>query len=127
MRAVGRRVTPPEIAIRSILHRRGLRFRVDKAPLKGLRRKADIVFGPTLVAVFIDGCFWHGCPLHATWPKSNAEWWRNKIRANQERDRDTDRKLEQAGWSVIRVWEHDDPENSADWIETIVRAAKKRF
>ncbi len=125
MRAVGRRDTPQEKAVRSALHRRGLRFRVDNRPVKGIRRKADIVFGPARVAVFVDGCFWHGCPLHATWPKTNGEWWKNKLEANQRRDRDTDRRLEEAGWLVIRVWEHEDPEASAIVVANAVKARRR--
>jgi DNA mismatch endonuclease, patch repair protein len=76
----------------------GLRYRVDLRPIPGLRRKADIVFPRIKVAVFIDGCFWHGCPQHATWPKANGDYWRRKILRNRRRDRDTDRKLARAGW-----------------------------
>ena len=109
--------------MRSALHRKGLRFRVDKAPLKGLRRRADIVFGPAKVAVFIDGCFWHGCPLHATQPKANEAWWRQKLEANRKRDQETDRKLSEAGWTVIRAWAHEDP---AAITERVERLAKRR-
>jgi DNA mismatch endonuclease (patch repair protein) len=75
--------------------------------LPGLRRRADIVFTKQRVAVFVDGCFWHVCPLHATYPKSNAAWWRAKLAANVARDRDTDRRLAGAGWAVVRGWEHE--------------------
>ena len=108
--------------LRSALHRRGLRYRVDAFPMPGMRRKADVVFVKAKVAVFVDGCFWHGCPTHMTWPKTNAAWWRRKIQKNQDRDRDTDRQLRAAGWSVIRVWEHDDPETAAMQILKAVRA-----
>src|SRR3954467_12734074 len=83
MARTGRRDTRPEIALRRLLHGRGLRFRVDRAVLPGVRRRADIVFGPARVAVFVDGCFWHGCPTHGTWPRHNAEFWREKIETNQ--------------------------------------------
>ena len=73
------------------------------------------------MAVFVDGCFWHGCPDHATWPKANAEWWRTKIQANQARDRDTDAKLTSAGWLSFRVWEHEDPEAAAARVDEVVR------
>lgn len=85
----------------------GLRYRID-VTVPGTRRRADIVFGRAKVAVFVDGCFWHGCPQHGTWPKANASWWRSKIEANRLRDRDTDAKLEAAGWTVLRFWEHAD-------------------
>lgn len=107
MQAVKRRDTKPELLLRSELHRRGLRFFVDRAPLPKMRRRADLVFPRKKVAVYVDGCFWHGCPIHGTWPKNNAEWWRAKIEGNQARDRDTDKRLVDAGWTVIRVWEHE--------------------
>ena len=76
--------------------------------LKGLRRTADIAFPALKLAIFLDGCFWHGCPIHATWPRTNAAKWREKIEANRRRDRDTDSRLKADGWSVVRVWEHED-------------------
>jgi DNA mismatch endonuclease, patch repair protein len=116
------RDTKGELELRSLLHRRGLRFRVH-ALLPGLRRRSDIVFTRARVAVFVDGCFWHGCPEHGSWPKQNANWWREKIEANQRRDRDTDARLNAAGWTVVRVWEHDDPTQAAERITEIVRQA----
>ena len=109
-----------EQALRRELHRRGLRYRLHRRPLVGLRREADIVFGRVKVAVFVDGCFWHACPTHATWPKANAEFWRTKIERNRERDRETDARLAAAGWTVVRVWEHEDPAESATRIEGVV-------
>lgn len=120
MRHTPTRDTPAELAIRRVLHARGLRYRVDVRPLKGLNRRADIVFGPTKVAVFVDGCFWHACPEHLAAPKANAEWWANKLRTNVERDRDTDAKLAAAGWMVLRVWEHEPPEAAADLVDLAV-------
>jgi DNA mismatch endonuclease (patch repair protein) len=73
------------------------------------------------VAVYLDGCFWHSCPVHATTPKSNRQWWVDKLKANVTRDRDTDRRLTEAGWLALRVWEHEDPEVAADRIERLVR------
>jgi len=108
------------MALRRELHRRGLRFRVDTPVLADKRRRVDIVFGPTKVAVFVDGCFWHGCPVHATQPRANSSYWRDKIATNQRRDRDTDRQLEAASWMVIRIWEHDDPIGAASHIEAAV-------
>jgi DNA mismatch endonuclease (patch repair protein) len=121
MQAVKRRDTKPELVLRSELHRRGLRFFVDRAPLPGIRRRADLVFPRKRVAVYVDGCFWHGCPIHGTWPKNNAAWWREKIETNQARDRDTDRRLEEAGWIVVRVWEHE-AATAADTVVQVVQA-----
>jgi DNA mismatch endonuclease, patch repair protein len=103
-----RRDTGPEMLLRRELHRLGLRYRVDRKVLPGVRRRADVVFGPGRVAVFVDGCFWHRCPEHGTAPCANAEWWMDKLAANVARDRDTDRRLVQAGWRPVRVWEHED-------------------
>jgi DNA mismatch endonuclease, patch repair protein len=116
MRAARQRDTSPELAVRSELHRRGLRFYVDRAPLPALRRRADIVFPRRRVAVYVDGCFWHGCPDHGTWPKANADWWRSKIEANRTRDRDTDRRLEEAGWTAVHAWEHETVAAIADRV-----------
>lgn len=121
MKAQSRRDTKPERAIRSLLFREGFRYRVDVAVIPGTRRRADIVFRRAKVVVFIDGCFWHNCPEHGTWPKSSAAWWRAKINSNIERDRDTDRRLAQAGWRVVRVWEHEDPAIAATSIAMLVR------
>ena len=115
-----RRDTVPELALRRELHRRGLRYRVDH-PLPGLRRRrADVLFGRAKVAVFVDGCFWHGCPVHSTTPKANRRWWIDKIAANKARDRDTDDHLEQLGWLVLRFWEHENPIASADEVAIAV-------
>ena len=119
MRATGQRDTAPELALRSALHCRGLRYRVDVAPVVGLRRRADLVFGRARVAVFVDGCFWHGCPVHATWPRANAAWWRAKIEATRRRDADTNRRLADAGWTVVRVWEHEETDSA---VERVVAA-----
>ena len=113
-----RRDTAPELALRKELHRRGARFFVDKAPLPGLRRRADLVFPRRRVAVYVDGCFWHSCPQHATHPKNNAQWWADKLAANVARDRDTDERLETGGWSVVRVWEHEPANSAADEVQT---------
>jgi DNA mismatch endonuclease (patch repair protein) len=72
--------------------------------------------------VFVDGCFWHGCPEHASWPKANAQWWREKIEGNRARDRDTDRRLRGDGWMVMRIWEHEVMAEAADRVESVVRA-----
>lgn len=123
MLANKRRDTSTELAVRRELHSRGLRYRVDFAPLPSLRRRADIVFTRARIAVFIDGCFWHGCPIHGTAPKQNADYWGPKLAANVDRDRDTDRRLTNAGWFVIRVWEHEAAGDASDRIEVAVRGA----
>ncbi len=108
MRANRGRDTGPEMAVRRALHAMGLRYRVDHPLPFDRRRRADILFPKARIAVFIDGCFWHGCPEHGTSPRSNAEFWRTKIERNRERDRDTSARLEEAGWVALRFWEHDD-------------------
>lgn len=121
MQNTRRRDTPGEVALRRELHGRGLRYLVDCRPLPGLRRRADIVFPRLKIAVFCDGCYWHGCPKHGTWPRENAEWWRVKIETTKQRDADTNVRLEGAGWLVIRVWEHEDITEAAAAIEYVVR------
>ncbi|MEU8631088.1 very short patch repair endonuclease [Amycolatopsis sp. NPDC048633] len=115
------RNTGIEMALRKILHGAGFRYRVHRQPIKGVRREADLVFGPARVAVFVDGCFWHGCPEHATWPKNNADFWREKIETNRRRDADTDTRLDDAGWLALRIWEHETAETAADRVITTVR------
>lgn len=124
MARVSTRDTGPELALRRELHRRGLRYRVDIRPVRGVRSRADLVFGPARVAVYVDGCFWHGCPDHGVLPKSNREWWRAKLEANLLRDRATDATLQRLGWAVARVWEHEDPADAADRVERLVRARR---
>jgi DNA mismatch endonuclease, patch repair protein len=126
MQSVKRRDTRPELRLRSALHGRGLRFFVDRSPLSGTRKRADIVFPTKRVAVFVDGCFWHGCPLHGTWPKNNADWWRDKIESNQRRDRETDEQLECAGWQVVRIWEHEGDEAVDRVVMALLTAEQRR-
>lgn len=121
MRAQRERDTGIERALRSLLHRQGLRFRVHRRVLAGLRREVDLVLPRSRVAVFVDGCFWHGCPHHGTWPKNNGTFWKAKIMGNMERDRDTDQRLEAAGWKVVRVWEHELAADAAERIKTVVQ------
>ena len=109
--------TLPEVMLRRVLHRRGRRFRVHYRPEVGLRRTPDIVFTRARVVVFVDGCFWHVCPEHGTSPKANADWWAAKLQGNVARDRDTDERYRELGWTVVRVWEHQDPEDAADLVE----------
>jgi DNA mismatch endonuclease (patch repair protein) len=103
----------------------GFRYRVDTKPLGISPRRADIVFRRAKVAVFVDGCFWHGCPIHGTWPKANAAFWRHKIQTNRRRDRETNANLRKAGWLAIRVWEHDSPERAGVRIARAVVARMK--
>lgn len=124
MRAQGGRDTSPELALRSALHHRGLRFRVQRRVLPDVRRTADIVFGPARVVVDVRGCFWHGCPVHGTSPKANAEWWRQKIDKNRDRDADTEARLREAGWALIVVWEHEDPAEAAQRVHAAVEQAQ---
>lgn len=120
MSRLGTRDTAPEVALRRELHARGLRFRVDRAPVAAVRSRADLVFGPARVAVYVDGCFWHGCPIHGTTPRANAEFWAQKLARNQERDRQTDELLARHGWQSIRVWEHEDAVEAADRVVAAV-------
>jgi DNA mismatch endonuclease, patch repair protein len=118
--------TQPELALRRALHAAGMRYRLHQRPLTALRRSADLIFPGTRVAVFVDGCFWHGCREHRSIPRSNHRWWKDKIERNQRRDRDTDNQLKAAGWISIRVWEHDDPLVAAAVIRDIVQGRLKR-
>jgi DNA mismatch endonuclease (patch repair protein) len=124
MRAQRERDTAIEREIRSRLHARGLRFRVHRRLLAGSRREVDVVFPGARVAVFVDGCFWHGCPEHGTWPRNNAEFWRRKIEENVRRDRDTNARLAAEGWTVMRVWEHEAPAEAAARIAAVVDAER---
>lgn len=112
------RDTRPEMALRQALHARGLRYFVNRRPLSALRRTADIVFPRKKLAVFVDGCFWHGCPEHHTLAKTNAEFWADKVSTNTARDRETDALLRADGWTVVRVWEH---EALADSIQRVLQ------
>jgi DNA mismatch endonuclease (patch repair protein) len=121
-----RRDTAAEVEIRQILHARGLRYRIDLV-LPGLpRRRADLTFASSRVIVFVDGCFWHRCPEHKTAPKRNGAWWSAKLTRNVERDRETDAHLAELGWSVVRIWEHEDPECAADRVEAAVRSGQAK-
>ncbi|WP_268244432.1 very short patch repair endonuclease [Nocardioides albus] len=115
------RDTSPELAVRRLLHAAGLRYRVDYRPEPSLRRTADIVFTKQRVAVFIDGCYWHACPEHRTVARANATYWSEKLARNVARDIDTSTRLKDAGWTVLRFWEHEDPESVAATVVTAVR------
>lgn len=124
MLANRRNDTGPEMRVRRLLHAAGLRYRTDYAPdRRNLRRRADIVFTRRRIAVFIDGCYWHGCPEHFVPPKANARYWAGKIAGNIARDRDTDERLRSLGWVVLRFWEHEEPSLVAERIILTVRGA----
>lgn len=122
MSRVRRTGTAPELALRSAMHARGLRFRVQVAVPTAPRRTIDIALTRAKVAIFVDGCFWHGCPQHLHLPAHNREWWRWKLHSVQTRDADTDARLRDSGWLVVRVWEHEDPGATSTRLETIWRA-----
>jgi DNA mismatch endonuclease, patch repair protein len=121
MRGNKGRDTKPELALRSAVHALGMRYRVGVRPVPGVRRTADLVFTRAKVAVFLDGCFWHGCPEHHRPAKHNSEFWERKIKGNITRDADTDAHLREAGWLVIRVWEHEDVSAAARKVQDVVR------
>ncbi len=120
MQRQARRDTKPELLLRKALTRKGLRYRVDYAPIETVRSKADIVFPKIRLAIYCHGCFWHGCPEHSRATKSNTTWWADKIAANRNRDGITKTALEAAGWTVVRIWEHEAPEAASDRIASIV-------
>jgi DNA mismatch endonuclease (patch repair protein) len=117
-----KRDTRLELRVRKRLHADGFRFRVDFAPVDP-RRRADIVFTRRRIAVFLDGCFWHGCPLHYAEPRSNRAYWIPKIRRNVQRDLETTARLRDQGWQVLRYWEHADTEEIVEGIEIAARSA----
>ena len=117
------RDTGPEVSLRSALWAAGLRYRLRQ----NLPGKPDITFGMPRLAVFVDGCFWHGCPLHATKPKARRKFWRDKLRGNKIRDRKVNIQLRKIGWDVYRVWEHEVARNSALAVQKILRLIKRRL
>lgn len=115
------------MALRKELHRRGWRFRVQYR-VDGLpRRSVDIAFPRIRVAVFVDGCFWHGCPEHGTRPQTNSDWWRWKLQKVSDRDADTTQRLEELGWTVVRIWEHVDAADGADTVEAVAVCQRSRL
>jgi DNA mismatch endonuclease (patch repair protein) len=121
MAAIKRRDTQPERAIRSLLHAAGKRYRVDvRVELDGARPRPDIVFSRARVAVFVDGCFWHCCPDHGRQPRTNGGYWGPKLERNVARDRAADEALSAAGWTVVRIWEHEAPEKAAERIMMVL-------
>ena len=126
MQANRRRDTKPELALRQALFARGLRYRVDYPVLAGSRRRADVVFTRMRVVVFVDGCFWHGCPMHGTQPRTNSDFWADKIAANRRRDVDTDGRLGREGWRVLRFWEHEDMGSCAARVADLISELRTR-
>ncbi|MFC4495936.1 very short patch repair endonuclease [Streptomyces ovatisporus] len=124
MQAIRSRDTKPEWKVRRLVHAQGLRYRVCARPLADLRRTADMVFRPAKVAVFIDGCYWHGCPQHYVAPRTNSNYWSDKVRRNIIRDQDTDSRLAEAGWTVLRFWEHESPDACALQIVATVSSLR---
>ncbi|OMI39169.1 very short patch repair endonuclease [Streptomyces sparsogenes] len=117
--------TTPELAVRRLLYASGHRYRLHR-PVPGLpRRTIDIAFPGLKIAVFLDGCFWHGCPQHATHPKANADWWRQKLNRNITRDLETTERLRTDGWTVLRFWEHEAPSDVAERVATAVADARR--
>jgi len=116
--------TGPELRIRRLLHRAGLRYRMGRRPEPTLRMTADVVFTRARIAVFVDGCFWHSCPVHGHLPREHAEYWRAKLANNRRRDEETNRVLTDRGWMVVRVGEHEDPVSAAVQIRDLVRGRR---
>jgi len=126
MAKVRQKGTDAEIALRREIRKMGLRYRVDYEVLKKPRRIADIAFPRRKIAIFVDGCFWHGCPEHATWPKQNAEFWRQKIESNRRRDTDTNDRLRDINWTVLRFWSHESPSEAAKTIARVIALADSK-
>jgi len=116
-----RRDTAPEVELRRILHAAGYRFRLNVSVPGMPRRTIDVAFPRRRVAVFVDGCFWHVCPVHASWPQRNSNWWREKLEHNVTRDCETNEVLREVGWEVVRIWEHEEPSEAATRVEVALR------
>lgn len=119
--------TRPEQRLRSLLHRAGLRYRVNATPEPALRCRADVVFSRARIAVFVDGCFWHGCPEHGVRPRTHSHYWDAKLARNVARDRRNDTALEAAGWTVVHVWEHEPPAEAAERVSRLVSEKRARL
>lgn len=125
MRRVRQKKTAPEMLVRRLLHKMNVRYRVDSPVESSLGARPDISIKKLKLAVYIDGCFWHACPIHASWPKSNPEWWREKIEGNVLRDRRHTAELESCGWTVMRFWEHEKPEEVVQRILEFIHGEKE--
>lgn len=117
--------TSIELALRSEIFRRGLRYFVHRRPIEGLRRQVDIAFPGVRVAVFVDSCWWHACPEHGTVPEANRDWWQTKLQRNRERDLDTTARFEAAGWQVVRIWEHEKVAEAAQRVADAVAGRRR--
>lgn len=124
MRSNKGRDTTPELALRRRVHRLGLRYRVNQRPIAELRRTADLVFPRWKLVVFVDGCFWHSCPDHGSMPAARREWWAAKLERTVERDRETNETLREAGWTVLRIWEHEDADQAALRVAAALEAIR---
>src|ERR1700679_2190736 len=124
MSRVRRRDTAPELELRSELHRRGFRYRVDRRPLQGVPSRADLVFGPAKVAVYVDGCFWHSCPEHGTMPRSNEAFWQDKLGRKQQRDAAVNDAWAAGVWNIVRIWKQEELVSAADGVEAVVRVSR---
>jgi DNA mismatch endonuclease, patch repair protein len=122
MRGNRKRDTGPEIRLRQQLHRLGLRYQLGTRIATIPPVTPDLVFRRAQVAVFVDGCFWHGCPIHGVQPRTNVSYWSTKLSRNKQRDMRVDERLEVMGWKPVRIWEHDDPVEAASLVKTIVRS-----
>jgi DNA mismatch endonuclease, patch repair protein len=122
MRANRKRDTGPELRLRKHLHRLGLRYQLGRRIATTPPVVPDVVFPRAKVAVFVDGCFWHGCPIHGVQPKVNSSYWFAKISLNRRRDQAVDENLIGLGWQAIRIWEHEDPREAAARVKSIVRS-----
>lgn len=124
MRANRGRDTKPELAIRSQIHKAGLRYAIDSRPEPELNRRADLVFRKVKVAVYVHGCFWHGCQKHYSKPRTNRQFWVEKVKKNRRRDVDTLQYLKRKGWEVLIFWEHQDSSHCSQKIIRTVRTKK---
>jgi len=118
--------TGPEIRLRSLVHKAGLRYAIDVRPEADINRRADLVFRAAKVAVFVNGCFWHGCPKHYSSPKSNKRYWSEKVRRNRARDVETRFLLKRRGWRVLVFWEHQPAQSCSERVVSVVSERKRR-
>lgn len=126
MKKQGQRDTRAELLIRRRLHALGFRFRVDRKPEPSMRTRGDLIFTRQRVVVFVDGCFWHACPQHRSVPRTNSAWWKEKLAANVMRDERATQQLQACGWTVVRIWEHENTEAAVDQIIEAVGSSHLR-